>query len=458
MIYKITRSSFLLLFIFYNFLIGQTNSNTSKVTRILIVFDASNSMSGKWQGVEKITTAKTLFNKLIDSLKKIPNTQFALRVYGSTVKYPPGDCQDSKLLIPFKVNNIQEIKNAVSKLQPTGITPIEYSLIESAKDFPDSKALNNIIIITDGIEECKGDICKAKQFLESNGIIFKPFIIGIGLTAQQSKSFDCVGNYYNSDQNDLYKNINNILLQQKLNNTTLQINLLDIASRPLETNINVTLYDAKQKSYITSYIHSLNSLNNPDTLYASPYLSYKAIAYTIPPVESNIQTLNEGKHNIIAIDVPQGGLYLQRQKGNFNFNEKVRCVIRSIKNNQILNVQNLNTSEKYIVGDYKIEILTLPIIQQDIQIQSAKTQTLSIPSSGMLSIQTIEVGDGCIMLEKNNQLQWVTNLSTSTQQNYYLLPGKYRILWRAKSMRSSIYTIEKKIEIKPDMSETIKLY
>jgi len=429
------------------------------ITRVLLIFDASNSMSGKWQGKEKISIAKDLAFQLIDSLIKIPNVQLALRVYGATVKYPPGDCKDSKLVIPFKTNNIKEIKNLITSLKPTGITPIEYSLIQSVEDFPDNTSLNNIIIITDGIEECKGDPCKARQYLESKGIIFKPFIIGIGLNTQEAQSFNCVGKYIDAQQADVFKNISDVLIQQKLNKTTVQVNLLDIAGRPIETNVALTFYDAKKNTYLYNYIHSLNELNNPDTLTLPSHISYKVIAHTIPASESNTIELNEGHHNIIPINTPQGALNIQREKGVFNFNEKVRVAVRDKKTKQIVNVQNINSIEKYLVGEYELNILTLPKITRDILIEPAKTQTISIPSAGELKIQTLEPGDGSILIIKENgQLEWVTNLTKDTQQTFHLLPGKYKIVWRSKSLRSSIYTIQKDIEIKPHQSFLVKMY
>ncbi len=469
---KRTKPVLFCIFLLFCFKLFAQNSNVCKpceekkkkvlsiapTTRVLIIFDASNSMSSKWQNQEKMLIAKELVNKLIDSLIKIPNIQLALRVYGSTTKYPPGDCKDSKLVIPFKKNNASEIKKYINNLKPTGITPIEYSLIQASEDFPDNKTLNNIIIITDGIEECNGDVCKAKQYLESKGIIFKPFIIGIGLSTQKSQSFNCVGKYISSDDGKLFQNISEVLIQQKLNKTTAQVNLLDIAGKPTESNVNITFYDAKKQTYLYNYIHSLNEINNPDTIVVPSHITYHVVAHTIPPAKIENVQLNEGKHNIIPIDAPQGNLLVQREKGNFNFNEKTRIVIRDRKKKQILNVQNLNSTEKYIVGNYELNALTLPRLDIYTEISPAKTQTIGIPSAGELKIQSLEAGDGCILLQKDNQIEWVTNLHKETQQIFYLLPGKYKIVWRAKSLRSSIYTIQKEVEIKPHQSYFIKLY
>jgi Ca-activated chloride channel family protein len=52
------------------------------LTRILFVFDASQSMYGRWQSDTKFSIASRLFINILDSLKNIQNLQIALRVYG----------------------------------------------------------------------------------------------------------------------------------------------------------------------------------------------------------------------------------------------------------------------------------------------------------------------------------------------------------------------------------------
>ena len=129
---------------------GQVKKTEPSLTRVLFVFDASNSMKTKHKNTTRINGAKELFYKFLDSLNKQKNIQFALRMYGHTVKYPPGDCKDSKLVVPFGKNNVALIKSKVAEAKPTGITPIEHSLTESANDFPDAKAVNMIILISIG--------------------------------------------------------------------------------------------------------------------------------------------------------------------------------------------------------------------------------------------------------------------------------------------------------------------
>lgn len=416
-------------------------------------------MIAKHENASRMDGAKNLFYQFIDSLSKDKSYQFALRMYGHTVKYPPGDCKDSKLIIPFGPNNTLQIKQKVSEAKPTGITPIEHSLTEAANDFKDNKTNNIVILITDGIEECGGDPCKARQKLMEKGIVFKPFIIGIGLTPEQIKTFECVGTFYDYDDQSTFGNIASVIQQQKLNKTTAQVNLLDIKSLPNETNVNMTFYDITKKEYKYNYIHTLNRKDNPDTLYLDDFPTYKVVAHTIPPAESKDVKLSPGKHTIISIDAPQGFLTVQRPYGAYNFNEKVKCVVRKTNDMNTLHVQGLNQTEKYIVGIYDLEILTLPRIYiSKNAIEQSKLLTLEIPNAGVLQVKCLEAGDGCIMVKRHGKLDWVCNLSTETLQTFYLQPGDYVAAWRAKSLKGSIYTIEKKFSITSDNQSVIEFF
>ncbi|MCF8422873.1 MAG: VWA domain-containing protein [Bacteroidia bacterium] len=442
-----------------NSLCAQAKKTDPTLTRVLFVFDASKSMKTIHNSKTRIQGAKELFYKFLDSLSKQKNTQFALRMYGHTVKYPPGDCKDSKLVVPFGKNNIAIIKSKVAEAKPTGITPIEHSLTESANDFPDSKAVNMIILITDGIEECEGDPCKARQKLMEKGIVFKPFIIGIGLTVEQIKTFECVGDYFDFDNPSLINDISSIISKQKLNKTTSQVNLLDSKSLPTETNVNMTFYNTAKGSYVYNYIHTLNQKGNPDTLYLDDYPTYKVIAHTIPPIESKEVKLSQGKHTIIPIDAPQGFIELRRPMGVYNFNEKVKTIVRQSNSNMLtLHVQQINTIEKYITGNYDLEILTLPRTYiNSVTIVQSQTKIVEVANAGMLTVKALDNGDGSIYKD-TKKMEWVCNLNTTTSQIYYLQPGNYRIEWRSKELKGSIYTIEKKFTIKSDVETKVELY
>jgi Ca-activated chloride channel family protein len=430
------------------------------VTRILFVFDASNSMNAKYGNGNRIDAAKALFANFIDSLGKISNLEFGLRMYGHQKPFPPQDCSDYKLEVPFYKGNTDLIKKKVREVVPKGTTPIAHSLNACANDFPDKPGINMIILITDGIEECGGDPCEASRKLQEKGIIFKPFIIGLGITPEQAKAFDCVGEYYDINNPTMFSNIMDVVVTQTLNKTTAQVNLLDISSKPVETDVNMTFYDHYSGSIKYNFMHTINSANVPDTVPLDPMSTYRIVAHTIPPVEVSNIKLTMGKHTVIPMDTPQGMLEVKRDNSTYNNNDKVKFIVRKSGDMSTLNVQELNRQEKYIVGTYDIEILTLPRINiENIKLAQSMLQSISLPSAGMVKISTGELGDGSIYLEEKTGLRWVANLSSKeTIQTYYLQPGSYRVEFRPKSKKESAYTVEKRFTLNPDDSRTVNMF
>ncbi len=427
-----------------------------KKMRILFIFDASNSMSGKLNGKTKMEYAKQMFVQFVDSLSRKKNYEFALRMYGNTVAYPPGDCEDSKLFVPFQKNNLALIKQKVAEVKPTGITPIAHSLTKCAFDFPDQVSENVVILITDGIEECGGDPCIAKLDLEKKGILIRPFIIGIGLSKQDAEIFNCVGTYIDGDNPKNWSGLNPVLEQLSVSRTTSQINLLDISGRPTETNVNMSIFDQKTGNMLYNYVHALNEKNNPDTItHFTPGRVYRIVVNTIPPVEKKNVSINSGKHTIIPIDCPQGklNLHFSPQKNYMRKpNLKMRAIIRKSGEMITLHVQNLQTRETYLTGSYDLEFLTLPrTIIQDLKINQSMEKEVEIPLPGYVTINLKEAGEGCVFKEENGILTRIVNLDKNkTKQLYSLQPGKYRVTYRARSQKMTIFTIDRGFEVESE--------
>ena len=428
------------------------------LTRILFVFDASNSMSGRWQSDTKINIAKRLLSNLLDSLKTVPNLQVALRVYGHQKDYIPiQDCDDTRLEVPFSFNNFERIKHKLQVVQPKGTTPIAKSLEESADDFPACDTCRNIIIlITDGIEECNGDPCAASQALQKKGIVLKPFIIGIGKNF--AEQFKCVGTYFDATQEESFKYALNIVISQALNSTTAQVNLLDIYGNPTETNVNMTFYDNLSGKIKYNFIHTMNNKGVPDTLVIDPLLTYNITVHTIPSVEKDSIRLTAGKHTVIPINAPQGYLKLKVDTRSGN-TKNLPVIVRQQGKMETINVQFFNQSEKYLVGKYDLEVLCLPRLHiNNVDVSQSKTTTVEIPAPGFAVIQKSTEGYGSIFAENDNKLEWVYNLKESTTNETVILqPGYYRIIYRSKFLSKSLYTIEKSFKVTMDNTVSIIL-
>ena len=425
--------------------------------RILFIFDASQSMLSRWQSGRKIDIAKNLLSNMVDSLKNVDNLEIGLRVYGHKSNYPPQDCDDTHLevnfLNAFKAADL--IKKKLSVIRPRGTTPIAKSLEEGAKDFPDDNARNIVILITDGKEECGMDPCAVSRMYQNNGIILKPFVIGVGLDKNWKKSFDCVGRFFDASREQDFTNILNIVISHVIDNTTAQVNLLDHLGRATESNVNVTFYNDFNGVSKYNYVHTLNDYGRPDTLVIDPVLSYNVVAHTIPPVSVSNVILSPGTHTIIPIETPQGSLIVK-----MNSKVKYQYIVSAVNIDTTLNIQNINESEKYIVGKYNIELLTLPRRKfKNVEVLPNQESLFNIPSTGLVNIILPSKGYGGIYLLKGNELEQIYHFK-GKQSNFRmnLLPGSYKVVFRSLSSRESIYTIEKNFTINSGKSKLIKIY
>ena len=119
-----------------------------------------------------------------------------------------------------------------------------------------------------------------------------------------------------------------------------------------------------------------------------------------------------------------------------------------------INIQSVNSTEKYIIGNYDIEVLTLPRLNiNDIDISQSHTTTVRIPDPGMVTLMMEATGFGGLYVEKDNKLEWVVNLDTeSDKQTFTLLPGNYHVIWRGKNVKRSMYSVHKTFKITSGIS------
>lgn len=415
-------------------------------------------MYGKWQSGAKIDVAKKLMFQLLDSLRYLDNIELALRVYGHQKQFPPQDCDDSKLEVPFSRGNIPQMKQVLKDIVPKGTTPIARSLELCGNDFPDGDSRNILILITDGIEECGGDPCAVSQALQKKGIFLKPFVIGMGIDESWKKTFDCVGRYFDATNEVNFKMALDVVISQALNSTTMQVNLLDQNNRATETNVNMTFYDQYSGVIKYNFIHTLNTKGNPDTLVIDPLPVYKIVVHTTPPVSKDSIILTPGKHTTVGIDAPQGYLYLKFDNpAEF---KKPTAIIRLHSDMKTLDVQEFHSTEKYLVGKYDIEVLTLPRINlENVDIAQSKTTTLQIPRPGLVTLMSNSLGYGSLYVESNGKLRWIYNLEDNlTKETIVLQPGRYHVVYRPKNSKESIYTVEKDFSVVSGESNIVLLY
>ncbi len=148
-----------------------------------VVVDASQSMWGQIDGRSKMEIAKTTLEEVTYWLPD--GLDLALRAYGHTSAPKQNNCTDSSLLVPFRENNRDYIRQAIAGLRPTGQTPIAYALNQVARDFEASQDDRIVVLVTDGIESCGGDPVTAAYALRQQGIVVHLIGFGLGSAADE---------------------------------------------------------------------------------------------------------------------------------------------------------------------------------------------------------------------------------------------------------------------------------
>ncbi len=150
-----------------------------------LILDASNSMWGQIAGEAKITIARRVLTQIINGLPDSLNV--GLRVYGHRhALNDPQACGDTELLIPIGPIAKSRLVDTVNKIQLKGKTPLVLSVLEAIKDF-DKIPNGSVVLITDGIESCGGDIKSIAPAIKKSGLDIKVNIVGFDIQDNEGR-------------------------------------------------------------------------------------------------------------------------------------------------------------------------------------------------------------------------------------------------------------------------------
>ena len=428
-------------------------------TRLLFLLDASGSMFAEWEGWMRMDVAKQMLIGLVDSLRNDPNLELALRVYGHQYHRRFKNCQDTKLEVAFAAQNHNQIIGKLRTLQPSGVTPIAYSLEQAANDFKlDPNYRNVVIILTDGIESCDGDPCAVSLKLQEKRIFLKPFVIGLGMEKDFAEEFSCVGQYYDARNVNEFRQVLNDILRQSLETATVSVELLDESQQPTETNVNVTFFNNFTRQPLYDFVHYRDAQGRPDSVVVDPVLSYDVVVNTIPPVAKRNVVLEGGQHNVVEIQAPQGTLII-RQPGHSEYAQGVRALVRQANQPSIINIHELPTPEKYLAGAYDLEVLTFPKTRfTGVTVRPRETTEVAVPGPGVLNVDFVGEGIGSLYhLSEQGQQRWVHDFASGkTRVARAIQPGKYKLVFRAKDAFGSKFTEVKEFTVEAGQTVTLK--
>ena len=84
---------------------------------------------------------------------------------------------------------------------------------------------------------------------------------------------------------------------------------------------------------------------------------------------------------------------------------------------------------------------------------------MQIPNPGIVTLIANGPGYGSVYVEEKNTMRWIRDLNSEvSRESLTLLPGKYRVVFRAKNARESDYTVDKLFRVTSGSSQTVNLY
>lgn len=151
-----------------------------------IIMDASNSMWGQIGGVAKIAIAREVLTRTIGELPDTMNV--GLRVYGHRFALNDAKaCADTELLVPIGPVDKTKLIDTVNAIQLKGKTPLVHSVLEAVKDF-ENIPNGSIVLVTDGIESCGGDIASIAPAIKAAGLELRVHIVGFDIKEKEARA------------------------------------------------------------------------------------------------------------------------------------------------------------------------------------------------------------------------------------------------------------------------------
>ena len=122
----------------------------------ILVLDASGSMWGQIDGINKITIARDVVGDIVSDFPADQNLGFV--TYGHRER---GQCADIETLVEPAPGTAAEIAGIVEGLNPRGMTPMTDAVVTAAQALRHTEQAATVILVSDGIETCNPDPCAA---------------------------------------------------------------------------------------------------------------------------------------------------------------------------------------------------------------------------------------------------------------------------------------------------------
>ena len=410
-------------------------------TRVLIILDCSHSMWDRWQSDAKIKVTQQVLLKFMDSVANQQGIEVALRVFGHLNKNSYG----TRLEVPFEKGNNYKIQSKIKTLVPNGACTAATALSSSLNDFPplsgdskeDVQPRNIILIITDGMDDCDGNICDVARQVQMSGVIVQTFILGIGNKQDFQHSLDCAGKFTYVPNEEQYTETLYNIFRMSEEEARVVVSVNDETDHLLEATLPLAFYDSQTGVVKYTTIYSIDSRYTPDTLTVDPLVTYDITLFTTPPTVLKRRQFKPGRVNRLNIAVEQGSLRLRTdgQRTNYQVPQYPVLVYRH-GSNALTGRQLMGESRDYLTGNYDIEVLSFPTLRlENVAIVASSATDLTIPTPGVANISKPKViSSGAVFELKDGVLTFVCDLDPNkVNERILLMPGEYQLVVKPQS-------------------------
>lgn len=170
------------------FTLMATGIAAAQQSNYLFILDASGSMWGRIEAdTPKISVARDVLGELMGKLPHDAAT--GLMAYGHRRK---GDCADIEMLSSIGERPATGLANVIETISPRGKTPLAGAVERAVEALRTREERTRIVLISDGLESCGGDPCRAVQAANAAGLDFELHVVGFDLAEADTSALQCM--------------------------------------------------------------------------------------------------------------------------------------------------------------------------------------------------------------------------------------------------------------------------
>jgi len=167
-------------------------------TNIDVILDASGSMQAPFGATSK-SKFEILREAISDVIYEVSSQQedfprnLGIRLFGSKHPAVDNDCTDTEVLFAMGDPDLGLIKDNLIKVRPQGTSPISHALEQAAKDFPDGRLVDSVIVlVADGSDNCGRDACDTAKTLQEGPNAPIVHVVAFDVNPADQEKLECV--------------------------------------------------------------------------------------------------------------------------------------------------------------------------------------------------------------------------------------------------------------------------